>query len=383
MQMPNTTRRTTSILRRILLDSLDHDTFAVSDAVPPNEFLEQSVVVQQNGIDTDLSNTIATSAKRLVSSPSFSLNIFFVDRTADLRIASRSVLEAKFAFKGTSSFAPTIVFVHEAVRSQFSDCLLQDVQTFASLSSAESETVNKVDERHVKTAGGPSEFEALISDPRGIIAFIKDLWVNEFWKSLKRLTGSTRGNYKTFVKSEAQKPTNLLLYSATSMDDMIDSIADLTGNPLNTPSSAFIFARLPEAKYLANAVAADFTCVNTFPVELLVGPKFPRSMGVIADTKSLPRYIREMFEESRPVVLTPSSISQMVENGLTLEPSGLRSQFLDWTELMQTPLRPTGQRLGVQRDFFAVALGIGAGVVIGLPLLILTAFMGKVVIRRL
>lgn len=83
----------------------------------------------------------------------------------------------------------------------------------------------------------------------------------------------TRQNYKIIVGSESQKPTNLLIYSATSMDDMIDSIADLTGSPLDAPSSAFIFASLPEANYLSNAVGADFTCINTFPVELLVGPK--------------------------------------------------------------------------------------------------------------
>lgn len=185
------------------------------------------------------------------------------------------------------------------------------------------------------------------------------------------------------VRSEGQKPTNLLLYSATSMDDMIDSVADLTGNPLDTPSSAFIFASLPEANYLSNAVAADFTCINTFPKELLVGPKFPNPTGVIADPRALPRYTREMFEESRPVISTPSSTSQMLEHGLTFEQPGLRSKFLDWAELMQAPLQPTGQRLGKRNDFFAVAIGIGAGVVIGIPLMIFTTFMGNIVMRRL
>lgn len=136
------------------------------------------MVVQQNGIDTDLSNTIYESAKRLVSSPVSSSNIFFIDRTADLRIASRSVLEAKFAFKGTSSFAPAVVFVHEAIRSQFSDYLSQDVQSFSSLAATESGTVNKVYERHVKNAGGLSGFEGSILDPKGRIGFITDLWVN-------------------------------------------------------------------------------------------------------------------------------------------------------------------------------------------------------------
>lgn len=161
------------------MESLDHDTFAVSDALPPNEFLEQCVVVQQNGTDTDPSNTISTSAKRLISSLVSSLNIFFMDRTADLRKASRSVLEANFAFKGTSSFAPAVVFVHEAIQSQFSDFLLQDVQAFAGIAAAEPRTVNKVQDRDFKTAGGPLGFEGSNLDPKGRLDFIKYLYVKK------------------------------------------------------------------------------------------------------------------------------------------------------------------------------------------------------------
>lgn len=114
-------------------------------------------------------------------------------------------------------------------------------------------------------------------------------------------------------------------------------------------------------------------------MELLVGPRFPKPMGVIADSVTLPRYTREMFEESWPVISIPSSISRVLVNVLTLEQPGLRSQFLDWTERMQAPLKPTGQKLVGQTDFFLVGLGVGAGVVIGIPLLILTAFMWKIV----
>lgn len=160
--MPNTTRRTTSILRKLLLESLDNDTFALSDAVPADEFLEQCVVVQQNGNDPDQ----FTSAKRLVSSPGSPWNVFFINRTADLKKASRSVLEAKFAFQGTSSFAPNVVFVHEAIRNLFLDCLSQDIQSFAGLETAESGKLSKAYE-HLK-------FDSA-SDAKGRIGFIKDM----------------------------------------------------------------------------------------------------------------------------------------------------------------------------------------------------------------
>lgn len=168
--MPNTTRRTTSILREILLGSLDHDTFAVSSAVPQHHFLKQCVVVQQNGNEPDLSNTISTSAKRLVSSPASPLNVFFIDRTADLKKASRSVLEAKFAFKGTSHFAPDIVFVHEAIRTLFSGCLSKNMQTFTSPAAVKHEKSSKVNE--------DVKFEGWALDTKGRIGFIKNLYVN-------------------------------------------------------------------------------------------------------------------------------------------------------------------------------------------------------------
>lgn len=59
-------------------------------------------------------------SKKLIASPSSAKNVAFVDRSADLKLAARTLIVAKFGFGNTSSYAPDVVFVHEAVAKAFS-----------------------------------------------------------------------------------------------------------------------------------------------------------------------------------------------------------------------------------------------------------------------
>lgn len=48
-----------------------------------------------------------------------------MDRTADLSLAARSLIVAKFGFGNSSCYAPDVVFVHEAVAKAFSARLVE------------------------------------------------------------------------------------------------------------------------------------------------------------------------------------------------------------------------------------------------------------------
>ena len=138
-----------SVLRNLLLEALDHDTFAVSERLPAAGFLQHCIVVQQVVSDSGVPDNIKT-AKALISSPSSALNFAFVDRTADLKLAARCLLDARFSFKGTSSYAPDMVFVHEAVQKELSVNLVQIAETLTHFSTAARDNSDSKKEERTK-----------------------------------------------------------------------------------------------------------------------------------------------------------------------------------------------------------------------------------------
>ena len=176
--MLNTPRKMTSVLRTILLEALSKDTFAISDALPPASFLKHCVVVQQNDADSETLEKL-NSAKRLIVSPSLPTSLYFVDRTADLKLAVQRVLEARFAFNGSSPYAPNIVFVHEAIQKDFCVYLKQVAGALPAFGSAENGR-NSVEKKNQWTnkAPGPewkdSVHEALLEGTQARVILLPE-----------------------------------------------------------------------------------------------------------------------------------------------------------------------------------------------------------------
>ncbi|KEF61803.1 uncharacterized protein A1O9_03373 [Exophiala aquamarina CBS 119918] len=123
VELLQTTNRTSSALRDSLQEALSGDTFAISKERPAPSFLRQcAVVLQANEILSTQSKGSSDLlwSKKLIASPSSAKNVAFVDRTADLRLAARTLVVAKFGFGNTSAYAPDVIFVHEAVAKAFS-----------------------------------------------------------------------------------------------------------------------------------------------------------------------------------------------------------------------------------------------------------------------
>ena len=193
--------------------------------------------------------------------------------------------------------------------------------------------------------------------------------------SAERVTTSSR----SVLQKDKDKslPSRLILYSTTSMDDAVDSATNLANDEFQTPSGAFIFAALPEANYIATSLNANLTCINVFPVELLVGPKLPNLSSTAQLTPNFPRYTRNMFEESRPVLLSRKPTPRLLlEDEITFGKIERDSNSVKWTESVQLPLKATGQKSGRRTDFFVAAIMTG-GAVIAIPLLVSMGLLGR------
>ena len=108
-----------ALLRKILPQALDSDTFAVSEERPDVTFLNKvKMVVQDN-------NASGPMSERCLVSPTTARTVAVVDRTADLVQAAKSLVEARFTFGGHSPYAPDVVLVHEYSMKPFVEAMIQ------------------------------------------------------------------------------------------------------------------------------------------------------------------------------------------------------------------------------------------------------------------
>lgn len=163
---------------------------------------------------------------------------------------------------------------------------------------------------------------------------------------------------------------------------MLDSATDCGGGIFQNPAVAFIFADQGESCYIANALNADITCVNSFPAELAVGPRFVTPMQSFTSKKGTlpPRYSRDMFEEQKPTMLHPSAGSEVVGQGFIAEAVETRKRFHHWTESVVKPLAPTGQHAGIHSVFFRDAFFMGAAALV-LPVAGMLVTLGSIAVR--
>ncbi|KAK5064921.1 hypothetical protein LTR84_000755 [Exophiala bonariae] len=366
-KIPQTTKQTSSALRSILPAGLSGDTFAVSKERPDSSFLRQcTVVLQTNEVLT--TSTKAGSdlleSKKLIISPSSAKTLVVVDRTADISLAARSLIVAKFGFSNTSAYAPDVVFVHEAVAKTFSTRLVEVARSY--FDGLESNTGSN------KTSKGPGGSKAL--EGHNVLLSSKQGDIIELNQSS---SASHTPSWAAGLPS-----TTLLLCKVTSTDEAIDLSAELGGTGhIQGPAAALIFASPADAQYIANSIDASLTCVNTFPAELLVGPKLAPSANRSgeASTALFPRYKRHLFEDSRPIV--QKQTLQVLNGGTDLIVQAETKTFRQWVDSAEVPLKPTGQRPGKAVGFFDAAIMLSLATV-GVPLLVGLGFVGRFAFRR-
>lgn len=134
MQLEDTLLQVDGVLRRILPDALNPNTFSLSKTIKDPAILENALLVDQT------SSAPAVSLTNQLLSSSGTRAVAIVDRTADLQAAAKAITYARFSFGGTSPYAPDLVLVNEFVKEDF----FEACSKYATLAFARESSVKKV-----------------------------------------------------------------------------------------------------------------------------------------------------------------------------------------------------------------------------------------------
>lgn len=108
-----------ALLRQLLVDALDHDTFAIATQRPDTSFMDKTLLVAQTG--SDASSGLISPAARTVA---------IVDRTANIAEAAQALVAARFALGGRSAYAPDVVLVNEFAMKPFVEAVIQQASKY-------------------------------------------------------------------------------------------------------------------------------------------------------------------------------------------------------------------------------------------------------------
>jgi hypothetical protein len=352
VQIPQTVGSLNSELRKILPQGLDSDIFAVTAVTPKPSFLNDYVVVDQTSTpDAALPNTIRSSW----TAPSIAI----VDTTADVRSAAIQILQTSCGFSGRSPYAPAAVFVHEGVLSDFVFHLLQAAK---SLPIFKEDSAEKT--RTTPPLGTFDDARVLLASSRCMVL----LCIDETGQQDEKPRKQTRTPHIDALPERREASATLRIHSSRGIEDMLDSALRLMPNHFDTLAAAFVFAGRQEASYISNMLNAEVTCVKTIPLELSVGPRYPRVRHRSCwhqKTDNLPpRYTREMFEVTKATVQALTEITRSAHDGLLSGTSVDRRELVHFADQVAQPLKSTGQSDGAHGDFFLRSLIVGAVAVV-------------------
>lgn len=234
-----------ALLKDLLAKALSPDTFTIlSCDLNPEELPLCQQVFQETRVRHP-------STSQLASSHSYVLAV--VDRTADLERAAKHLVTARFAFGGTSPYAPDLVLVNEFVMKRFCDLVLKYAIPYLTDTST--------------------------SIKRSLE--VKD-YIPEHWTPRILTQGNTGAIIQLTAKSprniplpekQRQHPPVFAITAITSLDNAIDLIAHATS--LQPCLAAYHFGAPSHAQYLSQFIDAEVSFINHIPQRLLLGPAAP------------------------------------------------------------------------------------------------------------
>ncbi|KAL5340410.1 Aldehyde/histidinol dehydrogenase [Aspergillus crustosus] len=310
------------LLRQILVQALDADTFAISEERPDQAFLDRVLVVAQTNIPAPL--------QRSLVSPVSARTVAVVDRTANIQAAAQALVAARFSFGGKSTYAPDIVLVHEFALKTFVEAVILHSSKYLAGPNGE-ERQKVVNPR--RSSPGLSVLDLAYKDPSARVL----------------VSGSGWGVVEVHDRNSAllQKKVEekvLVLHPISSLDDAIDYTASFS--PL---AATYAFASPDSSKYLTQFIDAQISYINHLPLETLIGPAYPLHHVPSRTT----RYTPAQFQVPRPqfVSETPSTtLLHRVLGGGGGKP-GAQDAIEAWKEAV-APLPEIGIKAGKRIGFF-------------------------------
>ncbi|GFF59090.1 aldehyde dehydrogenase family 3 member B1 [Aspergillus udagawae] len=349
LELMKTTMVLPAVLRRILSQALDADTFAISEERPDAAFLSRVFMVSQTGS--------APLAERSLLSPSNARTVAIVDRTADVAAAAEALVAARFAFGGRSTYSPDIVLVNEFAMKRFVEAAIQQASRYLAGPNGETR----------QGASNPRRFgpSASLLDAAHKDAGARVLVSGSGWGVVE----DHDRNSPLLTKKVQEKV--LILHPVTSLDDAID-----VSNSRGTLAATYAFGSPSAAKYITQFIDASISWINHVPFDMLsksaspfhciqltdsVGPAYPINTGPSTAT----RYTPALFQVPRPQFVAETNNSALVK--CILDPSDATKSGNAWREALAA-LPSTGQRPGWRIGFFEQ--GIITGGVITLATLV-------------
>lgn len=220
-----------------------------------------------------------------------------VDRTADLGLAAEQLVAARFAFGGTSPYAPDLVFVNEFIKKDFLEHVLKHSIRFLAGSSG--------------IANGSSTAREPKKSSRIAEAFQK-LSDNKKWR-LNVVTKGDNGAILELANLSALPPKShqpiFCISAITSLEHAI-SLIDEEFGPQETSLAAYHFGTPSAGKYLSQFINANVSFVNHIPFRLLLGPAAPTFQPIDIEK----RYTREHFTRPSPAYITIPASQAAISN---------------------------------------------------------------------
>lgn len=305
MQIDNSLRSLPELLKSILKEVLDADTFDISQQpISDSAFLDRCLQVVQ---DYDPEQVL--SQHQIVSSTNIR-TAAVVDRAADLDKAAKALVNARFAYKGRSPYAPDVVLVNEFIKKDF----LQAVVRHSISVESESVVENGSSEKQKTNEHGLKE---LVQDLQrnGDVRVIAQEAGRAIVDIRRRYVAARKGGepqtncqYRSPQILRKVKEPCLIVHAVRSLDDAIDF---LNGDGKEC-LAAYHWGGAAQCKYLSQFVSARVSFANHIPAEILVGPSFPTNHSVAPST----RYPTSLFSKPAPAFISPSPSSMAVGKAL-------------------------------------------------------------------
>ncbi|AEO67476.1 uncharacterized protein THITE_2116360 [Thermothielavioides terrestris NRRL 8126] len=296
--------RTPPLVLDLIAHALDQDIFDTAPApISEADLGHPHVRVLQNGSD----DAAPRLAHRLVSDPEARV-VAVVERDADLDLAARELVRARFALRGRSPYAPDVVLVNEWVKREFLEAAL----------------------RHAVRVGGPGggggggggEKTGLRMGlgPQGPVADAvkKERGVSVLSWSAAGAVVDVEDRKSPLLQRKVQESC-LLVHAVTSIDDAIDFSQ---GN--RRLGAAYVFTKPSAAKYICQFLDSPMSFVNHVPTSLLFLTMAPSNTPV--DPISYAPYSEETFTRPKAQFASPSA-QETVLAGLLLQQQGASEQL--------------------------------------------------------
>ncbi|KAF2113758.1 Aldehyde/histidinol dehydrogenase [Lophiotrema nucula] len=360
LKIENSRRALPALLRQLLPGAISFDTFALVSSVPQANTLKNAIqVLQQENNEHPEYRQLVSQKRRVIA---------VVDRSADLSAAAESLVNARFAFAGTSSYAPDLILVNEFVKKEFLELVLRHAIRFLA-GSGDIATNDSTSEKQTHNANTDKSLQKLSENAR--------------WK-LSTITKGERGAVVELTKvSDTRLPLPskitepmFCISAITSLDHAIDLVA-AGASPETQLLAAYHFAATTHAKYLGQFIEADATFVNHVPSALLLGPAAPAFSALDIEKRYHPSLFTRMSPQFIAQPSTPTSSLFTRKDGAKRAAQLLQ----DATKEIKVAKRPEW----IAHGFFEQGIFIGLGMY-GIPLLTCLGasvyFLARAAVRR-